>query len=814
MADDIRLVIGVDDRDLIRTQKEQKKFERNLLIIEAAFRKGDITAKRYAGELNKQAKQMSRLGGSYNKANSDVRKYSASLRKATDDQLRMTQATNMAGKSTNRFGMYAQQVGYQVGDFFVQVQSGTSALVAFGQQGTQLAGLLPGVAGAVVGISLAVGTMLLRSFQQASGEAKTLSEAMENVQDSLEDYADAIDIINDINIETKFGRLASYMREAADESKRFAENMMFAGLDQAADRLDIASRGLSGIFERFWDRWTDTSGDIYSSGNAWGGGMGGVEISERGNIRKLGLEEVVTPEVMKGFVEGLKQAATSNDAKKSFELYRDMYKRVLSGLTDEQQKALPEKGQKFVEALKDQIDLLEKVVNFGRIEAKQRLATFRAENVELEAQARLLQTSIDFGKESDTYIQTALTNKVAAYEREQNALVGNKDIIRKHADILIEQFKQIQNLEVEEDARTERAKELTAEIKKAGRAMEQLGSFGLSVDKALAVAVAQLDALKTGGDAGVSGKVAGMRADVGTKTQAAIDSGGDPYDILLDQDAALKNIDLLETTLLKIESLKDAQKGSTKETGRQAVEKLIREAKHKQKVVTLTREQARYEEILFKAQETNATKKDPLDQKELQTAAQKVHLINEQTVALERQQKLQEDLAKTIASSMETSMMSMVDGTKSVKDAFRDMAADIVRHLYKVLVVQQMVNALGGFMSGSSNSAIASVGTEMSTMTLDGGGYTGNAPRSGGLDGKGGFMAMMHPRETVIDHTKANSGGGGQNVVINQSFNFQANGDDSVKKLIAQAAPQIANMTKKSMLDDRRRGGTTKAVFG
>ena len=52
----------------------------------------------------------------------------------------------MAGKSTNRFGMYAQQVGYQVGDFFVQVQSGTSALVAFGQQGTQLAGVmyLPG----------------------------------------------------------------------------------------------------------------------------------------------------------------------------------------------------------------------------------------------------------------------------------------------------------------------------------------------------------------------------------------------------------------------------------------------------------------------------------------------------------------------------------------------------------------------------------------------------------------------------------------------------------------------------------------------
>lgn len=32
-----------------------------------------------------------------------------------------------------------------------------------------------------------------------------------------------------------------------------------------------------------------------------------------------------------------------------------------------------------------------------------------------------------------------------------------------------------------------------------------------------------------------------------------------------------------------------------------------------------------------------------------------------------------------------------------------------------------------------------------------GGGYTGNGPRSGGLDGQGGFMAMVHPEEQIID---------------------------------------------------------------
>jgi hypothetical protein len=44
-----------------------------------------------------------------------------------------------------------------------------------------------------------------------------------------------------------------------------------------------------------------------------------------------------------------------------------------------------------------------------------------------------------------------------------------------------------------------------------------------------------------------------------------------------------------------------------------------------------------------------------------------------------------------------------------------------------------------------------------------GGGYTGNGARSGGLDGRGGFMAMLHPRETVIDHTQQ---GGGPTITI------------------------------------------------
>ena len=86
---------------------------------------------------------------------------------------------------------------------------------------------------------------------------------------------------------------------------------------------------------------------------------------------------------------------------------------------------------------------------------------------------------------------------------------------------------------------------------------------------------------------------------------------------------------------------------------------------------------------------------------------------------------------------------------------------------------------------------------------------------SGGLGvmGEAGPEAIM-PLKRGADGKLGVQSSGSQSITVNQSFNFSANGDDTVKKLIAQAAPKIAQMTKSSLLDDRRRGGATKAAFG
>ena len=55
---------------------------------------------------------------------------------------RQAAAVEQSRQGVNKWGLLVQQSGYQAGDFLVQIQSGTNAFVAFGQQATQLVGIL------------------------------------------------------------------------------------------------------------------------------------------------------------------------------------------------------------------------------------------------------------------------------------------------------------------------------------------------------------------------------------------------------------------------------------------------------------------------------------------------------------------------------------------------------------------------------------------------------------------------------------------------------------------------------------------------
>ncbi|NDD44819.1 MAG: hypothetical protein EBZ29_08740 [Synechococcaceae bacterium WB9_4xC_028] len=71
----------------------------------------------------------------------------------------------------------------------------------------------------------------------------------------------------------------------------------------------------------------------------------------------------------------------------------------------------------------------------------------------------------------------------------------------------------------------------------------------------------------------------------------------------------------------------------------------------------------------------------------------------------------------------------------------------------------QKVNAAINLVSKLPNINIPNIPTVQGPQqapSFAGGGYTGDAPRVGGIDGKGGFPAILHPRERVIDLTARN----------------------------------------------------------
>ena len=82
--------------------------------------------------------------------------------------------------------------------------------------------------------------------------------------------------------------------------------------------------------------------------------------------------------------------------------------------------------------------------------------------------------------------------------------------------------------------------------------------------------------------------------------------------------------------------------------------------------------------------------------------------------------------------------------------------------------------------------------SDFEPITFAGGGYTGMGARVGGLDGKGGFPAILHPNETVIDHTK------GQGMGATVNFNISTVDAAGFDELLATRKNMIISMVNQA----------------
>lgn len=96
------------------------------------------------------------------------------------------------------------------------------------------------------------------------------------------------------------------------------------------------------------------------------------------------------------------------------------------------------------------------------------------------------------------------------------------------------------------------------------------------------------------------------------------------------------------------------------------------------------------------------------------------------------------------------------DSSGEPLQAFGEAIANIVYTRAATALAESLIQSAGG------TGATSFLG---SLFSFDGGGFTGSGARAGGLDGKGGFLSVMHPQETVLDHTRNQAISSGGNTV-------------------------------------------------
>jgi hypothetical protein len=122
---------------------------------------------------------------------------------------------------------------------------------------------------------------------------------------------------------------------------------------------------------------------------------------------------------------------------------------------------------------------------------------------------------------------------------------------------------------------------------------------------------------------------------------------------------------------------------------------------------------------------------------------------------------------------------SITQALRGNGDAVKQMMDQIINEFLRLQIVEPILKSI---MGGSGGGIGGGIGSFLGSLfSFEGGGSTGNGPRSGGVDGKGGFPVIVHPKERIVDLTKGQSAGGGSTIIINNTIGSVASQEDVVR---------------------------------
>lgn len=748
---------------------------------------------------------------------------------------------NNTRQGMNGFGVITQQAGYQIGDFIVQVQSGTSAFVAFGQQATQMVGFLPllaaelgiakvsfmglsmSMASVTLGLSIiiplitAVGAAWMRTSEENSKAAKKQKDAYDQLRESLEEYVKAkeaaakgitVDQDTAVNkLKEASDKLIASKRDlqiaqaganigAARGSAGLATGAYLASLFTVKDAQDDVNLSVEEELKVRQDiaRLRDQMLEKYSKESeelAFSGQLEAAKIKYGQDSLKY--KQLQAQEDRKSYEDGLRSLDINEGYIKALLFQYDL---IVKNRQELEAAAIVEERRKealelYNENLKEQTDLIKD----RDADVKKIIKSRDDELAALQQQKGLYETILKFGKDSQEVKakEAEIAREVYMQEQIRNGILGN------NLTKVMEAYDAMAKVKSEVDLAATGAKTFADNLKEAVSAMQSLLGLGSNIERALAVANAKVTALKTNADAATAGTVAGYRFDLAEKRNAAISAGVDPGFVNPIAARQGQTLDALEKALAEEAALRESSKSGRKTKKQDPLEKLKEQLALENELIGKTEAQQR----VFKALGEDRSK---YSKKEIDAITAEIDAYNVKMETIKKQ----EDLMNKAKSALEDGFMAMVDGTMSVKDAFKSMARDIIKELYRVLVVQRMVNSIADVVNGFM--------TPTPSPSFLGGRASGGSVMGGGayLVGENGpeLVVPRHSGTVMNANQTANAlGGGSGNVTVQNNITVTGSDAAMVRAEVAKMIPQITNATKAAVIDAKQRGGQMAAAF-
>jgi hypothetical protein len=810
-------------------------------------------------------------------------------------------AGNQTASGMNRLGVVTQQAGYQVGDFVVQIQSGTNAFVAFGQQATQLIGTFAMMARttrsiaifSALGVIVPIATAIGAAMSRASGEGRTLEDVLGDLDSATNDLRSTFKMLEDDKLEETFGDVSDAVRSIQSAMIDLDRAAQLKGLEGLVEQLKDAS-------EPSWWRVFDTqvaqaienyrvfTGLISAAPDNPKFDMGSAEATQEvydKAFKELGIQ--MGQAQFDAYVGSLRELAASGDVKgvinefgnffseigsgegmsiATIEMFKQMRDSLISAAEavaemNGSAKAAEEANENIKNAAEDQAEAFAASAERMRdIREEQEKAaakdaeTFANMQQTLGLEERKLSVLQSYNSEGEKTNRTLMEEAELAGEVVRAKLESqySSEALTKEQQAIVDAI--VQTVVEQElanqaiQAGKEEAQGLEAALNAAAAAMGRLEGVGDSIAKALAVAKAEAVALANATNVTVAGQIAGRRFDVNKAYEEAIAAGVDRDLAMGERASAEADLNELETTLKENAKTLEAQReadraanrgGTAARKNEEYLYKLEQEAIAKRALIGLSEEQKLQDER--RAQITLKLAEDgrELTEREKERIEGIIKTEAETRKLMQAEQERQQ-LMDTVEGHIKSAFMSMVDGSASVEDAFRNMLRNIILAIYEQQVAEPAARGIGNFLSSiisgigggapTAQAPTTSIRPVARPLAADGraynngveffanGGIVSSPTLFGhstgvGMMGEAGPEAIMPLKRGANGKLGVQVDGNAGNVTVNQYFNIAANGDDSVRRIVRQETPRIAEQAKAAVLDAKRRGGSYGRSF-